>query len=111
MVRDLRIGIAGGLLLTVVSVLGTANAAVPPMTVRYVCEGRQNLVVERGGASARVNFIDRSYDLRRKHAGIGVKYESATAALIIDGPSVVFVAEDRLELGTCSQARPMASVR
>ncbi len=108
----MRIKLAAGLMFAVLSVLASAQAhAAPATAVRYQCEGRQNLVIERDGASARVNFIDRSYDLKRKPSSIGVKYISPTAALIIDGPSAVFVAEDRLQLGTCMEAFPVASTR
>ena len=112
MMKDMRIRIAGGLLLTVVSVLGTAQVhAAAPTPMRYACEARQNLVVQRDGHIARVSFTDRSYELRRKPSDIGVKYESPTAALIIDGPSAVFVAEDRLQLGACTEAFPIAWAR
>jgi membrane-bound inhibitor of C-type lysozyme len=112
MVRDKRIRIAAGVLAAVLSVLGSAQVhAAPASTVRYACDERQNLVVERDGKTARVHFVDRSYDLRRKASGIGVKYESANAALIIDGASAIFVTDDRLQLGACTEAIAVASLR
>ena len=60
----------------------------------------------RTDETAVVRFVDRTYELRRKRSSIGVKYTSARAALIIDGPSAVFVAEDRLQLGTCLETFP-----
>jgi hypothetical protein len=69
----------------VFAVLGSAQAHAAGSAVRYACEGRQNMVVDRNRSSAHVNFIDRSYELRRKPSSIGVKYESSNAALIIDG--------------------------
>lgn len=112
MINDLRLKIAAGLMIAVVSVLGEAQAqSAPTHVVRYACDGRQTLVVERDQATAHVRFVDRTYELKRKKSGIGVKYVSPTTALIIDGPTAVFVAEDRLQLGACSEASSIASAR
>jgi len=105
-----RIKLAAGLLASVISALGGAQAHAATSAMRYACEGRQNLVVERTGATARVRLIDRVYELRRKPSSIGVKYLGSGAALIIDGPSAVFVAEDRLQFGNCVEEIPVASV-
>jgi hypothetical protein len=94
------------------SIFGTdyAFAATPAMSrVRYVCEPRQSLVVTRFGDIATVEFIDRSYELRRTASSIGERYVADDAALIIDGKSVVFVAEDRLQLGTCVEGMSLTS--
>ena len=56
-----------------------------------------------------LQFIDRNYRLRRKSSSLGEKYISKSAALIMDGKSAVFVAEDRLQLGRCIDAIPLAS--
>jgi len=105
MIKDTRVRVACGLFLGVMSVLWGAQAhARAGAPIRYACEGRQNLVIQRDRTTASVNFTDRSYDLRRKPSSIGVKYESPTAALIIDGRSAIFVAEDRLQLGACTEA-------
>jgi len=111
--KDMRVMIAAGIFLAVVSVLAGAQAhAAPAATVtRYACDGRQNLVIERNDTTARVHFVDRIYDLKRKASGIGTKYVSADAALIIDGASAIFVAEDRLQLGACTEAFPVAALR
>ena len=110
MIQDMRIRVAGGLLVGVLSILGAAQAhAASPQAIRYACDGRQNLTIQRDAKIARVNFIDRSYELRRKRSRMGVKYESGAAALIIDGPSAIFVAADRLQLGACNEAYPIAS--
>ena len=110
MLTDTRVKVAGGLIAAVLSILGAAQAhAATPTATRYECAPRQNLVVSRTDGMAVVRFIDRTYELRRKRSSIGMKYVSATAALIIDGPSAVFVAEDRLQLGTCREALPAAS--
>ena len=111
MIRNKRARLAARLMAAVLSVLASAQVHATPVTaVRYACEGRQNLVVERDGATAHVRFVDRSYDLKRRASGIGVKYESPNAALIIDGPSVIFVADDRLQLGACTEAFRVASL-
>lgn len=112
MIKDNRVSVAAGLLTAVLSVVGAAQVHAAPLTpVRYACESYQNLVIQRDGKSAQVRFIDKSYVLSRKPSSIGVKYESGNAALIIDGPSAVFVAEDSVQLGTCLEAFPVASLR
>jgi membrane-bound inhibitor of C-type lysozyme len=110
MTKDMRIRVAGALMIAVVSVLASAQAhAATPPTVRYACEERQNLTIQRDATTARVTFIDRSYELQRRRSSIGVKYGSPSAALIIDGKSAVFVADDRLQLGACTEAFTVAS--
>ncbi|HEU4696412.1 MAG TPA: hypothetical protein VFR92_05570 [Sphingomicrobium sp.] len=108
---SLRLKVAAGLLFGVLSVLGAAHAAAPTKEVRYICEPGQRLIVQRSAQTAAVQFIDKSYLLHRKASSIGEKYVSANAALIIDGPSAVFVAEDRLQLGTCTEANSTAFAR
>lgn len=106
-----RVKVAAGVLIGVVSVIGSAHAsaAVPAMETHYQCDSRQRLVVWRTDDSATVEFIDRTYELRRKPSEIGVKYIAPKAALIIDGNSAVFVAQDRLQLGRCIEASSIAS--
>jgi hypothetical protein len=110
MIKDPRIKVAAALMVGVLSLIGGAHAAsaATPAT-RYACDERQNMVVQRAGSNAHVDFIDRSYDLRRARSSIGVKYVSDNAALIIDGRSAVFVAEDRLQLGACVEAMRIAA--
>jgi hypothetical protein len=106
--NDMRLKVAGALMAVVLSLLGGGRAtATPPQTssqVRYACTPAQNFVVERSAGRAIVQFTNRSYDLKRKRSSIGKKYASETATLIVDGISAVFVAEDRLQLGTCVEA-------
>ena len=83
-----------------------ASAATTPM--RYTCSADKHLTVERNASVARVSFDGRSYDLHRKHSSIGDKYLSTDAALIIDGPSAVFVTGGNLDLGSCVQEVPLA---
>lgn len=110
---DTRIKIAAGLLFAILSLLGTAQAAhaTAATEIRYACDDGQRLVVRQSGDLAFVQFIDRSYELRRRHSDIGEKYESANEALIIDGRAAVFVAADRLQLGQCLEASRTASSR
>jgi len=110
--KDLRLKVAAALMSSVLSVLGGAQAhAAPSTTVRYACDARQNLVIERDKGVARVRFVDRTYELKRRASSIGVKYLSPTAALIIDGASAVFVADDRLQLGACTEVPSIAPTR
>lgn len=110
---DTRIRVATAVLAACLSILGGAHAAsaaaVPHAETRYACDFRQQLVVTRTADGARVNFIDRAYELSRARSSIGEKFLSATAALIIDGSSAVFVTEDRLQLGACVEATHVAA--
>jgi hypothetical protein len=90
---------------------GAAQAHPAPNTIRYACATRQELTVQRDGSSARVGLAGRNYDLQRRRSSLGDEYISSNAALIIDGSSAIFVADDRLDLGTCVKATSVAFVR
>jgi membrane-bound inhibitor of C-type lysozyme len=87
---------------------GTAQAHPAPSSIRYACATSQELTVQRDGSRAHVSLAGHNYDLQRKRSSLGDKYLSANAALIIDGSSAVFVAGDRLDLGTCVKVTPVA---
>lgn len=106
MIQDGRIKVAAALMLAVLSLLDSAQVHAAAMETRYVCDGGQRLIVHRHAGGASVEFIDRTYELVPRPSSIGEKYISASAALIIDGSSAVFVAEDRLQLGACVQVNP-----
>lgn len=89
--------------------LGTPPADAARNVIHYNCPGKQELTVQRDAQRAQVSLDGRTYDLQRKRSSIGDKYLSARAALIIDGPSAVFVAENRFELGTCIRSSSVAS--
>ena len=106
---DLRIRVAAGLLAAVLGSLGAAHAAATPdAPVRYTCPDSLEFVVSRTPQSATVVFGARSYLLDRSRSSIGEKYLSADAALLVDGPSAVFVAEDRHGAGACMAAARVA---
>lgn len=107
----IHIKAAVGLIIGAVSFIGSAQAAssAPATQTRYQCDSRQRLVVWRTADSAKVEFIDRTYELRRKPSDIGIKYIAPEAALMIDGNSAFFVAQDRLQLGRCVEASSIAS--
>ena len=108
-----RIKIAAGLLIGISSLLGSASAAHPASVTetRYACDGGQRLIVRRSADAASVRFVDRSYELQRRHSSNFEKYSSPGAALIIDGDSAVFVATDRLQLGQCVETGRVASAQ
>lgn len=107
----MRTKVATGLMLAVLSLLGTAqaHAATKFVEAGYACTSSQGFVVSRTAYKALVQFDGKTYELQRKSLSIGVKYISATAALIVDGPSAVFVADDRFQFGTCLQTTHLAS--
>ena len=82
-----------------------------PGPVRYACPASADLAVQRNGSTASVNYAGHRYELQRKRSSVGDKYVSPNAALIIDGNSAIFVAEDVIDLGTCTKAVPVASSR
>ena len=96
---------------SVLAGIGTAQAHPVLIVVRYACPASQELTVMRDSQKAHVSLAGRTYDLERRRSSIGAKYLSSEAALIIDGPSAVFVGPDNLDLGTCTRAVPVASVR
>jgi hypothetical protein len=110
---EMRVKLAVGLFVGVASVLGSAHAIAatptPAKATHYLCDSHQHLVVWRTANSASVEFIDRTYQLQRKASDLGVQYIAPKAALIIDGPEAVFVADDRLQLGRCVEANSLAS--
>lgn len=103
---DARTKIAAIVLVGVLSTLATAQAAqaARAVDIRYACDEGQRLLVRQSAKVASVQFADRSYELRQARSSIGRKYLSPIAALLIDGPSAVFVAQDRLQLGRCLEA-------
>lgn len=109
---EMRVKLAVGLLIGVVSLLGSVHAiAATPSSAtetHYLCDAHQHLVVRRTAKAASVEFIDRTYQLQRRASDLGVQYMAPKAALIIDGPEAVFVADDRLQLGRCVEARSIA---
>ena len=108
---DARVKVAAGLLIGVLSLLGTVTAAHarPVIQTHYACDHGEEFVVRRSGHRASVQFPDRTYELRMARSSIGQKFLSQTAALIVDGPSAVFVADNRLQLGQCLEVSQIAS--
>ena len=68
----------------------------------YRCSGQRTLNVQysRAGAVVTVNG-GRSYDLARGGSGIGERFSSDDATLIIDGDLAAFAATDVLDLRGC----------
>lgn len=109
---DTRLEVAAALMFAVLSTLGVGQAAVATAAqsmVQYACQPAQNLVVTRSADSATVQFIDRTYELRRRASSLGQNYIAKDGALVIDGKAAVFVAEDRLQLGKCVEAMHLAT--
>jgi hypothetical protein len=100
--------LARALIAALCGAVAAAGAHAAQAPVRYTCPADQDLTVQRTASTARVTFNGRSYALQRKHSSIGDKYLSANAALIIDGPSAVFVADGTLGMGACQEAVPVA---
>jgi hypothetical protein len=104
------IRVAAGLMLAMLSFPGIIQAqAATSIEVRYACTDAQGFIVTRTADKALVQFDGKTYELQRRPSSIGMKYISASAALIVDGPSAVFVADDRFQLGTCLQTTHVAS--
>ncbi len=82
----------------------TTAAATAAADLLYQCEGGEAFTVRDSGSAAVVRFTDGDYVLQRKRSSLGRRYASPRAALIIDGETAVFVAEDRLDLDKCTAA-------
>ena len=87
----------------------TASLEAAPGPVSYSCTPGDALTIAHDRSSARVSYAGRTYDLQRKRSGIGLTYLSPKAALVIDGNSAIFVADDHYDLGTCIKGIPLAS--
>lgn len=92
-----------------IATLAIAPASAAQGPVRYSCPASEDLSIERNRSTAHVNFAGQTYDLQRQRSSIGDKYVSQKAALIIDGRSAIFVAENLIDLGTCTKTIPIAS--
>ena len=103
----MRLGTAKILFASFCAAITSASAYAATGPVQYSCSDGTQLTVQTNVNSARVSMDGRSYELQRKRSSIGAKYLSAGAALIIDGPSAVFVAESALHLGSCIEAVPL----
>lgn len=71
-----------------------------------MCTTGERLIVKQGIWFARVQIAGVTYKLKRRRSSIGLKYISSAAALIIDGPSTVFVADDGKLARTCVPVLP-----
>lgn len=91
--------------------LAVTQAHAAPAPVRYACTASDDLAVMRNHSTAHVDYAGHGYELQRKRSSIGDKYVSQNAALIIDGNSAIFVAEDLIDVGTCTRAIPVALTR
>ena len=109
-VMDIGMRVGAGLLAMALGSQGAAHAAAPVAApVRYACADSREFIVTRSAASATVVFRDRTYTLQRGRSSIGEKYLSDAAALILDGPSAVFVADDRPAADVCVAAPRFAA--
>ena len=111
MIGHLRL-VAAGLMFAVVTVLGSVRVQAAPVEIPYACErGQQSLSIRRDRHNAHVRFGHQTFELRRRDSGIGEKYMSDNAALIVDGATAIFVVEEPLQLGTCTETHALASTR
>lgn len=71
----------------------------------YLCDGGITFAVAKSGDGTQVRFADAIYSLRRGPSSVGERFSSDDATLIIDHPSAVFIANDRLGLRACRAVR------
>lgn len=96
--------LAFGLLLLSVGVASAACAAKggeAASRTNYRCHGGKVFNVAATQAVASVTYAERRYLLPRRKSGIGTRYASAEATLIIDGPMAVFVTSAITDLQAC----------
>lgn len=98
-------------LIAIVALVFPAASCAAPSRLQYACGASEILTVERDARTARVRLGDRTYPLERTRSSIGDHYISASAALIIDGASAVFVTDKRPDLGSCTETTSVASDR
>jgi membrane-bound inhibitor of C-type lysozyme len=82
---------------------GCSSASVAearPETI-YRCADGRTFSVDLTTDSARVTYYDEQFRLPRRSSGIGSRYASPDATLIIDGEMAVFVTENIVDLQAC----------
>lgn len=70
---------------------------------RYICANADQFTVQRMGGSVVVRFPESEYWLASKPSGIGERFASSNATLILDGSLAAFAALDRFHLRACHE--------
>ena len=92
---------SGLLLLTLISFGSCAAPINAAATANFKCADSRILQVQYDAKRANVIAEGRPYALPRQASGLGMRYASPTATLIIDGNFAAFVADDLYDLRGC----------
>lgn len=69
--------------------------------VMYKCSDGRSFSVTESADAAKVDYFNEHFQLPRRPSGIGTRYASADATLIIDGDMAAFVTETIVDLQAC----------
>ncbi len=97
----MRVNRVPALAVLLFSSCSSASVAEPRHAAVYQCAEGQTFAVDRGKHSAQVSYYGERFRLPRRLSGIGVRYASPDATLIIDGDMAVFVTENIVDLKAC----------
>jgi membrane-bound inhibitor of C-type lysozyme len=67
----------------------------------YRCADGRTFTVDQQQRSAEVTYYDEHFRLPRRSSGVGVRYATQDATLIIDGDMAAFVTENIVDLQSC----------
>jgi hypothetical protein len=105
-----RRGLLGlGLTSPFLAACSSSSVAEPRRPITYYCAHHNVLQVHAGVKRARVEYLNRHYELAYRSSSLGRRYTSNDATLIIDGDSVVFVNHRNMDLQTCHAVTSSAS--
>lgn len=99
--RTAFIRLAIGSALFLLGACSAQSAAEPKHLALYSCADGRTFTVEQSAELARITYYNQHFRLPRRPSGIGVKYASPDATLIIDGDMAVFVTESLVDLERC----------
>jgi membrane-bound inhibitor of C-type lysozyme len=67
----------------------------------YRCADGRTFTVDQQQRSAEVTYYDEHFRLPRRSSGVGIRYATPDATLIIDGDMAAFVTENIVDLQSC----------
>jgi membrane-bound inhibitor of C-type lysozyme len=71
----------------------------------YRCADGRTFTVDQQQGAAEVTYYDEHFRLPRRSSGVGARYATQDATLIIDGDMAAFVTENIVDLEACRALR------
>lgn len=90
-------------MLLLLGACSSPRVAAAEVTAAYYCADGRFFTVEQNAEAATVRYDDEAYRLAKRPSGIGVRFASPEATLIIDGDAAVFASETVIDLDDCKR--------